>query len=99
RGDAHNLAADIDQIQRLLHAGGGVHRIAGEHGLDDYWLIAADDHAAVGGISDDHRASVAPAIKKRRLAILKGGHFSAAPVPGVCGAGANSCLGSNLISA
>ena len=51
RGDADNLAADCDQIERLLHARLGVHRVAGDHGLHHDRMAAADDDAAARGIA------------------------------------------------
>src|SRR5205823_4046116 len=44
-GDADELAADGDEFKRLFDAFGGVHRIAGEHGLCDDGMIAADNNA------------------------------------------------------
>ncbi len=42
RGDADDLAADVDQIQRLLDALACVHRVAGEHRLDADGVGPAD---------------------------------------------------------
>ena len=67
RGDAHDLAADGDQVERLLHAGGGVHRVAGDHGLHDDGMIAADDDAAARGIADDDFAGLAAAQEVRAI--------------------------------
>ena len=63
RGDAHDLAADGDEFERLLHAQRRVHRVAGEHGLHDDGMIAADDDAAVRRIADDDFAGLAAMIK------------------------------------
>ena len=55
-GDLHayDLAADGDQLQRLLHGKRRVHGVAGEHGLLHHGMIASDDDAALGRIADDH---------------------------------------------
>ena len=65
RGDADELATDGDEFERLLHALGGVHRVAGEHGLHDDGMIAADDDAAVLRVADDDLARFASLIKVR----------------------------------
>ena len=65
RGDADDLAADGDQVERLLHALGGVHRVAGEHGLHHDGMVAADDDAAARRVADDDFAGLAALIKKR----------------------------------
>ena len=62
RGDAHDLAADGDEFERLLHGHGGVHRVAGEHRLLHDRMVAADDDAAVRGIADDDFAGFAALI-------------------------------------
>ena len=69
RGDADELAADGDEFERLLDAFGGVHGVAGQHGLFHDGMIAADDHSAVGRIADDNFARPPPLIKKWRFAI------------------------------
>ena len=56
RGDANNLAAGIDQCHRLLDAGVGVERAAGDHRLAYDWPVATHDDAAVFGVADDHLA-------------------------------------------
>src|SRR5207249_2543990 len=68
-GDADDLAADGHEVERLLYARGGVHRVAGEHRLDDDRMAAADDDAAAGGITDDDFARVAAAEEERRFAV------------------------------
>ena len=71
-GDAHDLAADLDQLERLLDGQLGVHRVAGEHGLLHGGMVTADDHAALGGVAHDNFAGN-PAMKGiRRLAITHG---------------------------
>jgi hypothetical protein len=62
RCDADQLATDGDQVKRLLHAFGGVHRVAGEHRLHDDWVIATDDHAAARRITDDDLPSFAAVV-------------------------------------
>ena len=69
RGDADELAADGDEFERLLHALGGVHRVAGEHGLHDDGMVAADDDAAARRIADDDFAGLSPVIKERGFAV------------------------------
>ena len=69
RGDADELAADGDEIERLLHAFGGVHRVAGEHGLLHDGMAAADDDPAARRIADDDFAGLSPVIKKRGFAV------------------------------
>ena len=56
RGDAHDLAADRHQVERLLDARRGVHRVAGDHGLHHHGMVAADDDAAAGRVADHHFA-------------------------------------------
>ena len=53
RGDADDLATDGDEFERLLDGLGGVHRVAGEHGLTDDRVVAAHDDAAARGVADD----------------------------------------------
>ena len=64
RGDADELAADGDEFERLPHALGGVHRVAGEHGLHDDGMIAADDDAAARRVADDDFAGLAALVGK-----------------------------------
>ena len=63
RGDADDLAAHGHEVQRLLHAFGGVHGVAGDHGLDDDGMVAADDDAAARGIAYDDLAGAAAPVK------------------------------------
>ena len=42
RGDADDFAADLDEVEGLLDAFAGVHRVAGEHRLDADGVGAAD---------------------------------------------------------
>ena len=71
-GDADDLAAGGDQFQGLLDALRGVHGVAGDHGLFDDGMIAADDDAAVGGIAHDHFAGAAPLVEVRRRTVAHG---------------------------
>jgi hypothetical protein len=59
-GDAHELAADGNKFEGLLHALGGVHGVAGEHGLHDDGMMAADDDAAMIRVADDDLARFTP---------------------------------------
>jgi hypothetical protein len=72
RGDAHDLAADGDEVERLLHAFGGIHRVAREHGLHHDRVIAADDDAAARRVAHDDFARFAALIEEWRLAVF---HF------------------------
>ena len=42
RGDAHDLATDLGQLEGLRDRGLGVHRVAGDHRLDANRVAAAD---------------------------------------------------------
>ena len=64
RGDADDLATDGDEVERLLDGRGGVHRVAGDHGLDDDGIVAADDDAAARGIANDDFAGLAAMMEK-----------------------------------
>ena len=59
KGEGPKLS-NPDEVERLLHAGGGVHRVAGDHGLHDHRVTASDDDTAAGGIAD--AAGVAAAL-------------------------------------
>jgi hypothetical protein len=61
-GDAHELAADGDELERLLHALGRVHGVAGEHGLHHDGVETAHDEAAAGGVADDDFAGETPLV-------------------------------------
>ena len=89
-GDADDLATDGDEVQRLLHAGLGVHRVAGDHGLHGDGMLATDNDTPVGGITDDGLARAAAFVEVGRLAVAHGNHLA--------GAGGGSDLGANLIS-
>ena len=67
RGDADELAADGDEFERLLHGLGSVHRVAGEHGLHDDGMIAADDDAAARRIANDDLARLAALVENREI--------------------------------
>ena len=71
-GDAHDLATDGDEIERLLHTGGGVHRVTGDHGLHDNGAVAADDDAAVGGVADNDFAGDAAVMEEGGFAVFHG---------------------------
>src|SRR5437868_3738149 len=71
-GDSDDLAADSDKVERLLDAGRGIHRVAGEHRLRDDGMRAADDDAAVRWITDDDLARQAPLKQERGIAVA---HF------------------------
>src|SRR6266566_3199683 len=66
------VAAGRHQLQRLPDALGRVHRVAGEHGLNDHRMCSTDDHATSRRITHDHLASLTPAIGEGRRAIA---HF------------------------
>ena len=65
RGDADDLAADGDEVERLLDGSRRVHRVAGEHRLHDDRATAAQNHAAAGGIAHDDFAGLASMKHKR----------------------------------
>ena len=46
RGDPDELAAHFDEIQRLLHRSGRIHRVAGDHALHDDRVWSPDTHLA-----------------------------------------------------
>ena len=92
RGDAHELATDLDEFERLLHARGSVHRVAGEHGLLHDGMVAADDDSAMLRIADNNFAGFAALVEVRRFAVAHGNHLAGA------GADEGSFLGANLIS-
>jgi hypothetical protein len=46
RGDAHNFAAYLRQLHRLLGRRFGVHRVTGDHGLDTDRILPADPNVA-----------------------------------------------------
>jgi hypothetical protein len=73
--DAHDLAAHLHEVEGLLHAGRGVHRVARQHGLHDDRMMAAADDAAVGGIADDNLAGLAAVEKIRGFAVAHGQSF------------------------
>ena len=64
RGDAHDLAADCDEIERLLDGRLGVHRVAGDHGLHADGIFAADGD--VTGL-DDARGAALKTIERRTV--------------------------------
>ena len=72
RGDAHKLAADGDEFERLPDGQRGVHRVAGEHGLLDDRMIAAHHKAAVRRVADDDLARLAAVIEEWRFAVAHG---------------------------
>ena len=82
RGDAHDLATDGDEVERLLHAGGGVHRVAGDHGLDDDRMATAGNNAAMRGVADDNLATLTALKEIRRLAVTHKNYFGAAKTTG-----------------
>ena len=73
RGDAHELAADGDEFQRLLDTQRGVHGVAGEHGLLHHGVRSAHDEAAAGGVADDDFAGQASLIHEGGWAVAHGG--------------------------
>ena len=64
RGDAHNLASYIRQLDRLLNRRFGVHRVASDHRLDANRIIATNAELA-----DAHFAGDAPPILQWIFAI------------------------------
>ena len=44
--DAHDLAAYLNEPERLLHAGIGIHRVTGEHRLDADGIFSPDGRSA-----------------------------------------------------
>ena len=88
-GDADDLAAGGDQFEGLLDALGGVHGVAGDHGLFDDGMIAADDDAAAGGIADDDFAGVA--ARDKRKATGSSAWFTGAGLGGARAAGLAGC--------
>ena len=92
RGDAHELATDLDEFERLLHTGGGVHCVAGEHRLLHHRVAAAQDEPAILRITHHDFAALAPPVEIRRFAVAHGNYLAGS------GAGAASFLGANLIS-
>src|SRR5262245_42085246 len=77
-GDADELATGLDQFDGLLHAQGGVHRVAGEHGLFDHGVVTPDDEAAFGRIANDDLSGLASLTEVGRLAGAHGSHFAGA---------------------
>ena len=56
RGDAHDLATDLGQLDRLGDRRFGVHRVAGDHRLDANRIRSADADLA------DHHLAREPAL-------------------------------------
>ena len=54
RRDPDDLAPHRGQLQRLPHALGRVHGVAGEHGLHHHGFVSADDHPAPRRVTDHH---------------------------------------------
>jgi hypothetical protein len=69
RRDAHDLAADLDQFERLADAERGIHGVAGQHGLHDHGMRPADDDAAARGVAYRDFARLATLILERRKAV------------------------------
>ena len=72
RGDADNLTTDGGQIQGLPHALGGIHSVAGEHGLHDDRMLTADDDAALRRIAHQDFPGFSAAVKIWSFAIAHG---------------------------
>ena len=72
-GDADNLATDGNEIERLLHAGLGVHGIARNHGLHDDGPVATHDNSAASRIAHHYFTRPAALIEKRRSAVVHAG--------------------------
>ena len=72
RGDADDFAADLDEVEGLLHALARVHRVAGEHRLDADGIGPAD-----ADLADLDLAGMAALVVVRIMAIGDGaGHGS-----------------------
>ena len=69
RGDAHDLATDLGQLERLRNRRLRVHRVAGDHRLDANRVVAADAHPA-----DHHFARQTALIVEKVVAIGKAAH-------------------------
>jgi len=68
RGNANDLASDVNQVQCLANAFRSVHRIAGDHGLDGHRVVPTDDQTAFGRVTDNDFAGLAtPIIKKGQV--------------------------------
>ena len=66
RGDAHDLAADRDEFERLHDALRGVHRVAGDHGLHADRIVPAD-----ADFAHAHLAGLAPRVGVKTSAIFQ----------------------------
>src|SRR5437667_458636 len=56
----------------------GVHRVAGDHGLFDHRMVAADDDTAPGRVANDDFAGFAALVEVWRLAVTHGDHLAGA---------------------
>jgi hypothetical protein len=81
---------DLHEIQGLANAGRGVHGVAGDHGLDDDGVVAADDDAAAAGVADRDLSGETTSELVEGIAIAHGlGDLGLNPPPSVDG----SCSG------
>ena len=55
-GDPDDLAADFNELQRLLHALLGIHGVARQHGLHHDRMVAANDDPTTRWIAHNHFA-------------------------------------------
>jgi hypothetical protein len=68
--DPHQLATHRHQVESLLHTRGRIHRIAGQHRLNNDGMVSADDNPSVAGIANDDFAGSTPLMNERGRTVL-----------------------------